>query len=78
MIIIIRYDYCLQKRSHMNQELLQKIDDLTLDLNMDLSVLNSAVKNYDNDLEVCSLVNFVEIIYKLSDEIREIFDNSLS
>ena len=61
----------------MNQELLQKIDDLTLDLNMDLSVLNSAVKNYDNDLEVCSLVNFVEIIYKLSDEIREIFDNSL-
>jgi len=62
----------------MNQELLQKIDDLTLDLNMDLSVLNSAVKNYDNDLEVCSLVNFVEIIYKLSDEIREIFDNSLS
>jgi len=61
----------------MNQELLQKIDDLTLDLKMDLSVLNSAVKNYDNDLEVCSLVNFVEIIYKLSDEIREIFDNSL-
>jgi len=59
----------------MNQESIQKIDDLTLDLNMDLSILNSAVKNFDNDLEVCSLVNFIEKIYKLSDEIREIFDN---
>jgi len=61
----------------MNQELIQRIDELTLDLNMDLSILNSAVRNFDGDLEVCSLVNFVEKIYKLSDEIREIFNNSL-
>jgi hypothetical protein len=60
----------------MNKEQLQKIDWLTLDLNMDLSVLNSAVMSFNDDLQICDLINFVERIYKTSDEIREIFDNS--
>ena len=61
----------------MNQEQIQKIDNMTLDLNMDLSILNSAVGNAEDDLEVCALVNFVGKIYKLSSEIRDVFDNSL-
>ena len=61
----------------MNKEQLQRIDDLTLDLNMDLNVLNSAVINCNNKLEVCDLFNFVERLSNISNEIREIFDNSL-
>lgn len=56
----------------MNEE--KKLDDLTLDLNMDLCVLNSAVNNCDN-LEVCCLTNFVERLYKTSEDIRDIFIN---
>ncbi len=61
----------------MNKEQLQKLDNLTLDLNMDLEVLNNAVRNSDDDLTVCSLINFMGEVYKISNEIRDIFDNSL-
>lgn len=61
----------------MNQQELQKLDDLTLDLNMNLSILNSAVKNFDNDFEVYDLINIMELIYKNSLEMREIFNSSV-
>lgn len=58
----------------MNEEQIERLDALTLELNNDLAVLKSAVK--DNlDLEVCSLEHFVERIYKDSEEIRNIFDS---
>lgn len=58
----------------MNENQIDRLDVLTLELNNDLAVLRSAVK--DNlDLEVCSLEHFVERIYKDSEEIRNIFDN---
>ena len=59
------------------KEVIQKLDELSLDLNFDLSVLNSAIKNFDNELEICHLVNIIEGIYELSKEIRNIFYNSI-
>ena len=58
----------------MNKEQIEKLDDLTLDINFDLAILNSAVKDSEN-LEVCTLENFVERIYQNSEKIRNIFDN---
>jgi hypothetical protein len=57
----------------MNKEQIQKLDDLTLMLNFDLAVLNSATQ--DDNLEIYMLNPFVEKIYKDSEEIRTIFDN---
>ena len=67
----------IYKRGKMDKEQLQKIDDLTLDLNMELCVLKSAVICFDDDLEVSDLVNFTERIYKISNDVRKIFDESL-
>ena len=61
----------------MNQNELRTIDNLTLELNMELCILKSAVFCFDDDLEVSDLINFTERIYKMSNEIRETFDNSL-
>ncbi len=61
----------------MDNKQIQKLDELSLDLNFDLSVLNSAIKNFDNELEICHLVNIIEGIYELSKEIRNIFYNSI-
>lgn len=61
----------------MNRNEIEKIDNLTLDLNMDLCILKSAVGCFDNDLEISDLINFTERIHKTSNEIRQIFDDSL-
>lgn len=60
----------------MNQQELQKLDELTLDLNMDLCILKSAIICFDDDLKTSDLVNFVQKLYKISNEIRDIFYNS--
>lgn len=57
----------------MNTNQLTRLDDLTLTLNFDLAILNSAIK--DDDLEICALGSFVEKIYKDSEKIRRIFDS---
>lgn len=61
----------------MNNQEIQKLDELTLDLNMDLAILNSAVGSFDDNLQICDLINFVKKIYKNSEEIRNIFNDSL-
>lgn len=60
----------------MDANELKKLDDLTLELDMDLNILNSALKSDDEDLEICSLNNFVERIYQKSNEIRNVFDSN--
>jgi hypothetical protein len=60
----------------MNTEELEKLDDLTLDLSFDLSILNSAIKDSEN-LKLYELTNFVERIYQDSEKIRKIFDNEI-
>lgn len=59
----------------MNEENIEKLNNLTLDLNFDLAILNSAISNFDENLEICMLENFVKDIYKKSEEIRSIFNN---
>jgi len=59
----------------MNKEQINKIDDLTLDINFNLAILKSAIKNDDTDLELCFLEPFVENIYQTSQEIRDMFVN---
>lgn len=61
----------------MNEQEIQKLDNLTLDLKMDIAVLNSAVGSFDDNLQVCDLINFVGKIYKKSKEVRDIFNDSL-
>lgn len=60
----------------MNQQEIEKLDKLTLDLNMDLCILKSAIMCFDDDLETNDLVNFVQKLYKTSIEIRSIFYDS--
>lgn len=60
----------------MSNTEIQKLDNLILDLNFDLCILNSALKDDDGDLELCILSRFVERIYKTSNEIRDIFGES--
>lgn len=59
----------------MNSNDLQKLDNLSLELNANLCLLKSAVTSFDEDLEVYDLIYFVEKIYKLSNQIRKIFNN---
>lgn len=61
----------------MNENQTQSLDDLTLAINFDLAILNSAVKDGEN-LEICMLEDFVEKIYQTSKEVREIFENQAS
>lgn len=60
----------------MNTNQLQSLDNLTLSLNFNLAILNSAVKDGEN-LETCMLESFVEKIYMTSNEIRNIFNNEI-
>lgn len=60
----------------MNTKELEELDILTLNINFDLAILNSAIKDSDY-LEVYTLTRFVERIYKNSEEIRKIFDNEI-
>lgn len=57
----------------MNEEQLDKIDELTLDLDMELNILHNALKYTDDELDIAALSHFVENIYKKSTEIRRIF-----
>jgi hypothetical protein len=57
----------------MDESKLNKLDDLTLNINLDLSVLNSALKDDNGDLQLCALSNFVEKIYNDSNNIRNLF-----
>lgn len=60
----------------MNEEQIQRLDDLTLSLNFSLAILNSALKDYEN-LEVCILEDFVESLYQNSKKMRKIFDGEI-
>lgn len=60
----------------MEKEQIEKLDELTLDVNFDLAILNSAIKDSDN-LEVCTLESFVERIYQNSKVIRNIFEDEI-
>jgi len=60
----------------MNETQMSKLDDLTLYLNFDLSILKSSLKD-DENLEVCTLTHFVERIYQDSEKIRDIFNNTI-
>lgn len=62
----------------MNQEEHSKIEILSIDINTDLCILKNAIKNNDgNDLLISDLTDFVDKIYKSSNEMREVFSNSL-
>lgn len=58
----------------MNEEQLYKIEGLTLEMHMELEILNSALKYMEMEgADVCALSSFVEKIYEKSDNIRKIF-----
>lgn len=57
----------------MNKEQLDKIDELTLYMNMELNILHNALKYTDEELELVAVSHFVENIYKKSNELRNIF-----
>lgn len=59
----------------MNKEQIQKIDNLTLDINFNLAILYNAIKDADEKLEIYMLDDFVKNIYENSKEIRAIFEN---
>ena len=62
----------------MNQEDLSQIEILSIDINTDLNILKNAMSNPDdNTLVMDDLVDFVERIYKMSDEMRKVFVNSI-
>jgi hypothetical protein len=62
----------------MNEEELSQIEVLSIDINTDLCILKNAMTNPDdNTLVMDDLVDFVAKIYKTSDEMRNVFVNSL-
>ena len=60
----------------MNISQIQRLDNLTLEIESNLAILNSAVKANDG-LEVCELEDFVSQIYQNSQKIRKIFDDEI-
>lgn len=56
----------------MDDKKIDMLEELTLNLHLDLNVLNSALKT-DDDLEICALSHFVERIYNDSSSIRNLF-----
>lgn len=57
----------------MDEDEIRKLKIAALELNTDLCILKNAVtNNTDNDLQLSDLIDFVEKIYKMSDEIRRI------
>lgn len=62
----------------MNNDELSKIENLSIDMNTDLCILKNAMVNPDdNNLEIDDLICFVGRIYELSNEMRDVFVNSL-
>lgn len=62
----------------MNQDEINKVEVLSVDINTDLCILKNAMMNSDdNNLEIDDLICFVVRIYKLSNEMRNVFINSL-
>ena len=57
----------------MNEEELEKLDELTLDINMELNILHNALKHADEELDIVAVSYFVENIYKKSCEIQTLF-----
>ncbi len=57
----------------MDEIKLGQLDELTLSINLDLNLLNSALKDDTGELEICSISHFVEKIYNDSDKIRNLF-----
>lgn len=63
----------------MNNDELSKIELLSVDINTDLCILTNAMRNSDNNnLEIDDLILFVDRIYNSSNEMRNIFVNSLN
>ena len=63
----------LQKGGTMDEAKFNELDELTLNINLNLCVLNSALKEDYGDLEICAVSNFVEKIYNDSNSIRKLF-----
>lgn len=61
----------------MTDEELGKIEILSININTDLCILKNAMTNQENDLHITDLTDFVEKIYKASNEIRNVFVNSI-
>jgi hypothetical protein len=61
----------------INQQELAKLEKLCSDLNENLNILNSAVNNDNNELQVCDLGNFINETCNISNEAREIFYNTI-
>ena len=57
----------------MNEEQLDKIDELSLEISLELNILHNALKYTDEELEIAAVSHFVENIYKKSTELRSIF-----
>jgi len=58
----------------MHEEDFNKLDELTLNVNMDLNILHNALKYTDLDeLDIAAVSYFAENIYKKSEEIRKLF-----
>lgn len=57
----------------MEKEILNKLEELTHYINLDLNILYNALKYTDEDLDIAAISNFSERIYKQSNEIRNLF-----
>lgn len=58
----------------MNEEEMRKIEIMTFEINMELEILNNALKYMEMEgINVCSISNFVEKLYIKSNEIIRIF-----
>lgn len=58
---------------NMTEEENNKLEELTLCINMDLNILYNALKYVDEDLDIAALSYFSEKIYKKSCESRNLF-----
>lgn len=57
----------------MNEEKLDKLDEFTLEMYSKLNILNSALKEDYDDLEIYAVSDFVEKIYNDLKSIRKLF-----
>lgn len=57
----------------MTIEEMDKLDELTLYIHMDLNILYNSLKYMDEELDITALSYFVETIYKNSCKVRELF-----
>lgn len=61
----------------MTDEELSKIEILSININTDLCILKNAMTNQENDLRIDDLTDFVEKIYTASNEMRNVFVNTI-